>query len=195
MNGDRVADILLYGIMLVLPVSALLARRLPLGGTIKMALAWIAIFALALVVVSQRERFPGLTGLFSDQRVDGRETRIQMASDGHFWADVTINGVPRRMLIDSGATSTALSTATAAAAKVDVSESPFPALIETANGPISARTATVSRLIVGSVVARDVGVVVSPSFGETDVLGMNFLSRLGSWRVEGKTLILIPSLS
>jgi aspartyl protease family protein len=195
MNGDRVADILLYGIMLVLPVSALLARRLPLGGTIKMALAWIAIFALALVVVSQRERFPGLTGLFSDQRVDGNETRIQMASDGHFWADVTINGVPRRMLIDSGATSTALSTATAAAAKVDVSESPFPALIDTANGSISARTATVSRLIVGSVVARDVGVVVSPSFGETDVLGMNFLSRLGSWRVEGKTLILVPSPS
>ena len=195
MNGDRVADILLYGIMLVLPVSAFLARRLPLGGTIKMALAWIAIFALALVVVSQRERFPGLTGLFSDQRVDGRETRIQMASDGHFWADVTINGVPRRMLIDSGATSTALSTATAAAAKVDVSESPFPALIDTANGSISARTATVSRLIVGSVVARDVGVVVSPSFGETDLLGMNFLSRLGSWRVEGKTLILVPSPS
>ena len=34
--------------------------------------------------------------------------------------------------------------------------------------------------------------VVSPAFGETDVLGMNFLSRLKSWRVEGSTLILEP---
>lgn len=36
-------------------------------------------------------------------------------------------------------------------------------------------------------------VVVSPAFGDTDVLGMNFLSRLKSWRVEGDTLILEPA--
>jgi len=29
-------------------------------------------------------------------------------------------------------------------------------------------------------------------FGGLDVLGMNFLSRLESWRVEGQTLILVP---
>ena len=29
-------------------------------------------------------------------------------------------------------------------------------------------------------------------FGDIDVLGMNFLSRLKSWRVEGRTLILTP---
>jgi len=34
--------------------------------------------------------------------------------------------------------------------------------------------------------------VVSPAFGETNVLGMNFLSRLASWRVEENTLILVP---
>ena len=44
-------DVLLYAAMLVLPVSALIARRLPLGETLKMALAWIAIFGLLYVVV------------------------------------------------------------------------------------------------------------------------------------------------
>ena len=39
---------------------------------------------------------------------------------------------------------------------------------------------------------RDLAVVVSPAFGDIDVLGMNFLSRLKSWRVEGQTLILTP---
>ena len=34
----------------------------------------------------------------------------------------------------------------------------------------------------------DLGIVTSPAFEETDILGMNFLSRLGSWRVVGKTL-------
>lgn len=192
MSGDRVADILMYALFLILPVSALLARRVPLKRTMAMALAWVAIFAVGLLIVSQRHRLAGIGSIFSDQQVQGSETRIPMAEDGHFWADVTINGVGRRMLIDSGATTTALSAATAAAARLDTDESPFPAVLNTANGMVSARTATVAELTVGDVTARDFGVVVSPAFGDTDVLGMNFLSRLASWRVEGKTLILVP---
>jgi aspartyl protease family protein len=195
MTNDRIADLIFYGAMLVLPLSALVARRLPLAQTAKMALAWAAIFAIGLLLVSQRERFAGVARLFSDQRVEGRETRIAMAADGHFWADVRINGVARRMLIDSGATTTALSTATARAAKVDTEASPFPVLLTTANGSVSARTGTIAEIAVGNVTATDLGVVVSPAFGDTDVLGMNFLSRLASWRVEGRTLILIPDAS
>lgn len=192
MSSDRAADMLLYAAMLVLPLSALAARRLPWSQTVKMAAAWGGIFAVGLLIVSQRDRLSGLAGLFSDQHVEGRETRIRMAEDGHFYADVRINGVARRMLIDSGATTTALSTATAAAAKLDLEESPFPALITTANGSVTARTATVRELDVGSTTATDLGVVVSPAFGDLDVLGMNYLSRLASWRVEGKTLVLTP---
>ncbi|WP_375420675.1 TIGR02281 family clan AA aspartic protease [uncultured Sphingomonas sp.] len=193
MSGDRVADIVMYALFLILPVSALLARRVPLKRTMAMALAWVAVFAVGLLIVSQQHRLSGITSIFSDQQVQGSETRITMAEDGHFWADVTINGIGRRMLIDSGATTTALSAATAAAAKLDTDESPFPAVLNTANGMVSARTATVAELTVGNVTARDFGVVVSPAFGDTDVLGMNFLSRLASWRVEGKTLVLVPA--
>jgi aspartyl protease family protein len=34
--------------------------------------------------------------------------------------------------------------------------------------------------------------VTSPGLGDLDVLGMNFLSKLQSWRVEGRTLVLVP---
>ena len=40
--------------------------------------------------------------------------------------------------------------------------------------------------------ARDLDVVVSPAIGNVNVLGMNFLSRLDSWRVEDDVLILVP---
>lgn len=195
MSADRSADALLFVLLLILPLSALIARRVPLKRTGAMALAWVAIFAVGLLIASQRHRFAGLTNLLSDQKVEGAETRIAMAEDGHFWAEVTINGVRRRMLIDSGATTTALSAATATAAKLDTEESPFPAILNTANGTVTARTATVAELTVGNVTARDFGVVVSPAFGDTDVLGMNFLSRLKSWRVEGKALVLVPNAS
>ncbi|MDE0877819.1 MAG: TIGR02281 family clan AA aspartic protease [Sphingomonas bacterium] len=194
MSGDRLADFLFYGLFLLLPLSALFARRIPLGQVAKMSLAWVAIFGVALILVSQRDRFSGLVELFSDQRATGSETRIRMAHDGHFWADVEIDGVSRRMLIDSGATTTALSVSTARAAGLDTDQSPFPVLIETANGTVSARTATAKRVVVGTVKITNLGVTVSPASGELDLLGMNFLSKLASWRVEGSTLILTPKL-
>ena len=68
----------------------------------------------------------------------------------------------------------------------------FPVELRTANGTIAAQTATVGTFKLGDVVARRLPVVVSPAFGDTDVLGMNFLSQLKSWRVEDGTLILVP---
>ena len=126
------------------------------------------------------------------QEVVGKEVRIRMAPDGHFWARVRIGGVERRMLIDSGATLTALSSGTAAAAGLKTDDQLFPVVLNTANGAISARTATLPKLALGDIVARDLPVVVSPAFGDTDVLGMNFLSMLKSWRVEGRELVLEP---
>ena len=38
-------------LLLILPISALVARQLPLGSIVKMAAAWIAIFAVLLLVV------------------------------------------------------------------------------------------------------------------------------------------------
>lgn len=193
MTGDGAAQFALYAVMLILPLSALLARRTPLKPLFKMALAWTAIFAAGLLIASQRDRLSGLKTLFADQQVSGTETRIRMAEDGHFWADVDIDGVRRRMLVDSGATTTTLSSATARAAGLDSNESPFPVIISTANGDVSARTATAKRVTIGTITATDLGIVTSPSFGDTDVIGMNFLSRLGSWRVEDATLVLTPT--
>jgi aspartyl protease family protein len=198
MNTDVSGSALFYLVLLIFPISALIARRVPILRVVMSLAAWAVIIGLLVVVVGQREQFsPYLQRIASllkleDQNVVGRETRIRMAADGHFWARVTIDGVPRRMLIDSGATVTALSTRTAQAAALDVSNSVIPTVLTTANGQINAQTATVRELRVGDIAARDLGVVVSPAFGDTDVLGMNFLSKLKSWRVEGQTLILQP---
>lgn len=126
------------------------------------------------------------------QSVVGEELRVPMAADGHFWVEVEINGVPRRMMVDSGATVTAVPVKTAAQAGLDTQANPVPVMIRTANGTVSAQSARADELRLGNIVARDLGVIVSPAFGDTHVLGMNFLSRLESWRVEGSTMILKP---
>ena len=198
MNLDSGGQAVIYLLLLILPISVLIARRVPVLRVVLSLVSWAVIAGLLLVVITERERFDPylqyVTRLLKldDQNVVGEETRIRMSADGHFWAKVTIDGVNRRMLVDSGATLTALSTDTAAAASLDVRDSLIPIVLNTANGRIEARSATVRDLKLGDIVARDLPVVVSPAFGDTDVLGMNFLSKLKSWRVEGNTLILVP---
>lgn len=137
------------------------------------------------------ERLSSFVGA-PEQTVVGEELRVPMAADGHFWVEVSINGQKRRMLVDSGATITAVPVETAAAAGFDIDASPVPVMIRTANGTVAAQSSRADELRIGNIVARDLGVIVSPAFGNTHVLGMNFLSRLESWRVEGRTLILRP---
>ncbi|GHH07435.1 MULTISPECIES: hypothetical protein [Sphingomonas] len=50
--SDGAMTIVLYVLVLILPLSALAARRLPMGDAIKMALAWVAIFGVLLIVVT-----------------------------------------------------------------------------------------------------------------------------------------------
>ena len=155
--------------------------------------------ALILVIVGLVNRnqwlVSGTRALFygEDQSVAGSEVRVPMADDGHYWVRATINGVERRMLVDSGASITALSTATAGAAKIATDSLSPPIEVDTANGQVVAKSGKIATLQVGGITATDLGVVVAPEFGETDALGMNFLSKLKSWRVEGKVLILTPA--
>jgi aspartyl protease family protein len=176
----------------------MLLQRIPyVGRIIRFAFSAGLLAFLIFVVLSQApyqpelSRFTDKLGL-DDQQVAGKELRVKMAPDGHFWVVATLNGVPRRMLIDSGATVTALSPATAREAKIDTGVGIAPVVLRTANGAAAAQTGKIDELKIGNIVARNLRIVTSPGLGGLDVLGMNFLSKLESWRVEGRTLVLVP---
>lgn len=184
---------------LVLVASALFSRRMGFGEVIRNILAWVAIFAIFIVGFSyQREilavwsRVAGeMTGA-NEQTVVGDALRIRQSADGHFWVNAKVNAQPVRFLIDSGATTTAMTLATAQNAGVEISNSPFPVVLITANGSVEAQRGTIQSLQIGPLAARDLPIVVAEEFGESNVIGMNFLSKLGSWRVEGAEMVLEP---
>jgi|SRR6266700_2637373 len=176
----------------------ILLQRLPVVGRVVRFALSLGLLAFFIYIVLQQApyqpqlaRFTSALGL-DDQRVAGKELRVRMAPDGHFWVVASINGVKTRMLIDSGATVTALSSRTAAASSVDAGTGLAPVILQTANGAAPARTGAIDELRIGNIVARNLKIVTSPGLGDMDVLGMNFLSKLESWRVEGRTLVLVP---
>lgn len=196
MNHPETGDIFYYLLLLILPVMSLVARRMPIAQTAKMVLAWVGIFAALLFVVTFATRSGITPGTIADtlglssQSVTGGTVSIAKAPDGHFWATVSINGIERRMLVDSGATVTSITPETARAAGIDAEADKFGTIIDTANGPAVVRRATASKVVLGSISARDLDVLVGSNFGNSEIIGMNFLSRLKSWRVEGDRLVL-----
>jgi len=191
----RVISLLLW-IMLV--VSALAARRMPWRQNLRMALAWLAIFATLFVIAAFGSEF-GL--LWQRMRlawdpqsgvVQAGAIRVPMGDDGHFHVRVSLNGDTASFLVDSGATMTAISQTAAERANIPIDQSGFGVAIDTANGTIIARRIIVRRLEVGPITRDDFHAITAPEFGDTNVLGMNFLSSLSFWGVEGKTLVLKP---
>ena len=189
-------NLAIYALAVALIIMTL--QRIPYVGRIVRFAFSLGLLAFLIFIVMQQApyqpelaRFTERLGL-DDQQVAGGELHVKMASDGHFWAVASINGVRRRMLIDSGATVTAISETTAREAGVSAGTGLAPVVLETANGAARAETGKVDELRVGNIVARNLRIVTSPGLGNLDVLGMNFLSKLQSWRVEDGTLILVP---
>ena len=183
---------ILMAIMLVL--GSLMARREPAAKLLTMALAWVVIFAAGFVLFTFRDDFGYLAERLKAEAIgtpvnQGRETRIPMAIDGHFWVHATVNGQDVRFLVDSGATMTTIDRATAMKAGVPISPK-ADEFVRTGNGIIRVSSGRADEIAVGNIVRQNVGLQVADN-DDLNVLGMNYLSSLSRWGVEGRWLILV----
>lgn len=186
--------ILYYAMAAVMVGSSLLAMRLPLRKTFKMALGWVAIFGVAFLIFAFRGEFSGLGQRIRAEAtgtsiVDGKTVRIPVAEDGHFYVDAKLNGRQIRFMVDSGASVTTISRSAAEASGMEIGSRR--AVVNTANGPTSVLQSFADRLEVGSIERTDFPVDVSEQ-EDLNLLGMNFLRSLQGWRVEGNYLVLQP---
>ena len=189
---------LIWGVVcILLLLSSLAARRLPLGYVAKAAFAWIAIFAALFAIFSFRFEFKAvwervkadISGT-AGQSVSGEDITIRRQDDGHYWLQVDVNGKPVRFMIDSGATTTAVNGDTARETGIEVDANGYPVFLNTANGSVAAQRGIIQSLKIGTHEIGQHNVVVSESFGDTNVLGMNFLDSMQSWKVEANVMTL-----
>ena len=192
-------DLMLGGVYLLMAImlvaGGLMARREPAAKMFTMALAWIAIFAAGFVLFTFRDNLGWVAQRLKSEAVgtpvqQGRETRIPMAIDGHFWVNGKLNGQDVKFLVDSGATTTTIDRDTAKSAGVDISAR-RDRFVRTGNGVIRVASGRADELTVGGITRRNVGLEIADN-DDLNVLGMNYLSSLSRWSVEGRWLVLVP---
>ena len=120
---------------------------------------------------------------------DAHKVVLAAGSGGHFIADGTINGGATRFLVDTGATSIAISASDAKRLGINYLNAPRVG-VQTANGNAIAYQVRLDTVAIGGIAMSNVDAMVLERGLSMPLLGMSFLSRTNMLR-EGETLTLI----
>ena len=109
---------------------------------------------------------------------------LERRDDGHFYADVEVNGVPIRMLVDTGASAIALSADDARRAGVATTIGMSDVIGEGASGAVHGELVTIERIRLGGVEQSQASAAVLKG-GSTSLLGQSFLRDFASVEISG----------
>lgn len=180
----------------VLVASHVFNWRGTANDAVRYTLIWGGLFLALILAYSYRndangvwQRVTGELNPATPLERSGRQVVLRRADDGHFHADVTVNGNPVRMLVDTGASTIALSTEDAARAGIDIDALSFTSFVSTANGVTAAADVRLDEVRVGPIVRRNVRAMVTRNL-DGSLLGLSFLDQLSRYASESDQLIL-----
>lgn len=198
-NGTFLALIQLT-MMAILVGSGFLGQhndeKVGLSDGIKYGAVWIGIGLFLMAAYSQRQGFTNLwtsiTGDINPAKPisSGDTVTLRKSADGHFWADVAINGKSVRMMVDTGATAIALDPGDAARVGIDLNAIRFNIPVSTANGPSTAAGVLLDSVALGDIERAKMPATVMGASGGVSLLGMDFLGELSEINAKGDVLTL-----
>ena len=193
MTNDWMLGSLYLLMAMMLVAGSLIARRERFAKLATMLIAWIAIFGAGFILFTFRDDLTYVAQRLKSEAtgapvVEGSQLRIPMAIDGHFWVQGSINGTPVKFLVDSGATMTTIGRDTANAAGVTINPN-RDQIVRTGNGMLRVATGKAESVSLGTIERSNVSLHIA-EHEDLNVLGMNYLSTLERWGVEGRWLIL-----
>lgn len=115
---------------------------------------------------------------------------VRKAADGHFWAEAKVEGRHVRFLVDTGASTVALTPADARRLGLEVGELVFDQPVTTASGRTMGAAVTLEYVSVAGARIDDVEALVLQDGLETSLLGMTYLGRLSRFEASRDALIL-----
>ena len=172
--------------------AGVLAGRRQLGESLRQAGMWLVIILVLVTGYLYRFDLQDFGNRLTAGLIPGRAIVTTSASgqqilvvhkgvSGHFEAEVTIDGTPLRMLVDTGASSVVLSYDDAMRLGINPDNLVFSIDVATANGRALAAPVTLRQVAIGPILRGTIrGMVTEQGRLDQSLLGMSFLETLGS---------------
>ncbi len=120
----------------------------------------------------------------------GRTASVSKADDGHYWAEAQVEGRRVRFLVDTGASTVALTKADAQRLGLAPATLAYDRPVSTAAGKTMAAAVTLDYVSVAGARVEHVEALVLQHGLETSLLGMTYLGRLSRFEATKDALIL-----
>lgn len=114
--------------------------------------------------------------------------RLARAADGHFYADAMVNGAPVRFMVDTGASSIALSAEDARRVGLAFSAGEFTGQAQTASGTVGIKPVALDRVTIGPLEATQVDAAIVEQGLGISLLGQSWLRRVGTVTINGDVM-------
>ena len=190
-NNDFGRFVTLSAIATMMAAGVLAGRR-QWGESIRQAGVWLLIILMLAAGYLYRFDLQDFGNRLTAGLIPGRAVVTTSASGeqilvihkgvgGHYEADVSIDGTPLRMLVDTGASSVVLSYEDAMRLGINPDNLVFSIDVSTANGRALAAPVTLRQVAIGPILRGTIrGMVTEQGRLEQSLLGMSFLETLGS---------------
>jgi len=117
---------------------------------------------------------------------------ISKAADGHYWAQANVNGTAVRFLVDTGASTVALTQTDAQRLGFDPGHLNYNYKVITASGEAHAAAVKLASVSIAGAQVAEVDALVIDKGLDTSLLGMTYLGRLSRFEATKTSLILHP---
>ena len=166
------------------------------------AVTWLALGLVLVTLYSYKEEIAPIAARVVGELLPGSATTVEQSAglteirirkrlDGHFNANVEVNGKQIAMIVDTGASSIVLTPEDATKAGIDINHLAYNIPVFTANGRTFAARIRLDKVAIGPLDRTNVDALVARHGAMTQsLLGMSFLSRLRSYEFSGDFLTL-----
>jgi aspartyl protease family protein len=122
---------------------------------------------------------------------NSRSVIVPPDAQGHFRVEGSVDGRRLEFMVDTGASTIALTADDAASLGIHPAQQEFSILLRTANGTVRAAPVRLGMVEIGDLLLHDVAAVVLPGAALSEnLLGLSFLSRLRHFEYsEGKMVL------
>ncbi len=184
--------VLAYLVLLLLIVggSMVISSRSQLNKSLQQLAIWGLIFVGAVGAYSMRDRIEASLNPARPMISERGTVSFTRNRDGHFYAEVLVNGKKVEFVVDTGATDIVLTEADAERLGYPVSGLIYSGRASTANGVVPIARITLDSLTLGRFTDRNLAATVNGGALETSLLGMRYLGRFRKIEIIGSTLTL-----
>ncbi len=189
-SDDHAVLVYLILILLVVGGSMIISSRGQLNKTLQQAAIWGLIFVGAVGAYSLKDRIE--SSLYPERALISERGTVSFnrARDGHFYAELEVNGKKVEFVVDTGASDIVLSQQDAEYLGYATRDLIYSGRASTANGVVPMARITLDSVLLGRFADQNIVATVNGGELDTSLLGMRYLKRFRKIEIAGSRLTL-----